>query len=349
MIVVVLACRNKPLARQCLAQIRAAPAVRGVNYELITRGGLAPPTARRIQQDPAIQPLCVRVCVCCCVLCAVCCVLCVKTSGQFSSSDLHLDRSSRYTPLSIYVVPRGVVPGLPRAGRPPRLSAGMVAATAADGTKIPNHRAAKTVYVMRSRDPANTSLNASTSLLGESTGVVKKKVMLARRMPPGATITLTDAADVSVTAPDGFDEAVDAIPQTLVSPTREPKSNPMTGDTLERSVLGAASEFDALMKSRRAGLDTSADFEEELSQAEGLGDTLLEDYRLKQELAREVEEALRAEKQELDLRAAAAREQDVGQRVHKPLIHEVMAEQKESNALQLWEARTREWERFKKR
>lgn len=225
----------------------------------------------------------------------------------------------------------------------------MVAATAADGTKIPNHRAAKTVYVMRSRDPANTSLNASTSLLGESTGVVKKKVMLARRMPPGATITLTDAADVSVTAPDGFDEAVDAIPQTLVSPTREPKSNPMTGDTLERSVLGAASEFDALMKSRRAGLDTSADFEEELSQAEGLGDTLLEDYRLKQELAREVEEALRAEKQELDLRAAAAREQDVGQRVRKPLIHEVMAEQKESNALQLWEARTREWERFKKR
>eukprot|EP01044_Picomonas_judraskeda_P039120 COSAG03_NODE_18594_length_352_cov_0.561265_1_plen_88_part_10 len=87
--------------------------------------------------------------------------------------------------------------------------------------------------------------------------------MLARKLPPGGSIKLTEAP-VKVTAPDGYAEPVITVPQSMISPSKVPRAT-ATGETLERSVLGSAPEYDAMMASKRAGLDTSADFEEELS------------------------------------------------------------------------------------
>ncbi len=196
-------------------------------------------------------------------------------------------------------------------------------------------------------------------------GVGFAQVMLARKLPPGGSIKLTETP-VKVTAPDGYEEPVITVPQSMMSPakvTNAPqvgRSHPLriltsrlvgseqvprataTGETLERSVLGSAPEYDAMMASKRAGLDTSADFEEELSAAEG--DSLLEDYRMRQDQAREAESQLRLLKDEKVMRHNHAA---VGKR--KVLIHEQMAKGKETRALAKWEKQSRDWERFKVR
>ena len=206
---------------------------------------------------------------------------------------------------------------------------------------VPNNRAARTVYVMRSTGAGSEpgGGGSSGSPLNTDSGTHKRKVLLARKLPAGGTIHLTETP-VSVTAPDGYDEELKTVPQSMMSPARMPRANVATGETVERSVLGSAPEYDALMASKRAGLDTSADFEEELSAAEG--DSLLEDYRLKQDQAREAEAELRQRKDEQrQARTFGAKP--------KSLIHEQMAKGKETRALAKWDRQVRDWERFKVR
>ena len=197
-------------------------------------------------------------------------------------------------------------------------------------------RGPRTVYVMRSSSGASNSAARD----GETERQRERKVMLARKLPPGGSIKLTEAP-VKVTAPDGYAEPVITVPQSMISPSKVPRAT-ATGETLERSVLGSAPEYDAMMASKRAGLDTSADFEEELSAAEG--DSLLDDYRMRQDQAREAESQLRLLKDEKVMRHNHAA---VGKR--KLLIHEQMAKGKETRALAKWERQSHEWERFKVR
>ena len=203
-------------------------------------------------------------------------------------------------------------------------------------TQMGGTRGPRTVYVMRSSSGASNSAARD----GETERQRERKVMLARKLPPGGSIKLTEAP-VKVTAPDGYAEPVITVPQSMISPSKVPRAT-ATGETLERSVLGSAPEYDAMMASKRAGLDTSADFEEELSAAEG--DSLLDDYRMRQDQAREAESQLRLLKDEKVMRHNHAA---VGKR--KLLIHEQMAKGKETRALAKWERQSHEWERFKVR
>ena len=200
-------------------------------------------------------------------------------------------------------------------------------------------RGPRTVYVMRANSSGSEAAEGVRSG-GLDSSQAKRTVMLARKLPPGGSISLTETP-VKVTAPDGYAEPVITVPQSMMSPTKTPRAA-ATGETLERSVLGSAPEYDALMASKRAGLDTSADFEEELSAAEG--DSLLDDYRVRQDEAREAEQQLRLLKDEKVMRHNLAA---VGKR--KMLIHEQMAKGKETRALVKWEKHSREWERFKVR
>jgi hypothetical protein len=195
-------------------------------------------------------------------------------------------------------------------------------------------RAARTVYVRRAQTAAGDEPEALIS--GASP---KKKVLLARRLGAGETIDLVDTP-AKISAPDPYEEALRTVPQSFLSPTKGPRTDPEPGSTVEHTVLGSAAEFDRLQASRQQGLDTSADFEEELSAAEG--ESLLCEYREKQEVAREKEAELQMLKnskvQDHNARAVSKR---------KGLIHEEMAKGKQERALAKWDRQQNEWETFK--
>ena len=209
-------------------------------------------------------------------------------------------------------------------------------------------RAVKTVYVRRAAQPPPADRFAGGSQpslfagVGDTTaGGGQKKVILARRLGAGDTIKLVDTP-AKVSAPDPFEEALETVPQSMVSPSKGPKTDPRSGATMEHSVLGSAAEFDAMITSKNAGLDTSADFEEELSAAEG--ESLLAEYREKQDLARTKESELQQLK---DSKTQQFNSGEVSKR--KALIHEKMAMGKQERALAKWEKQCAVWDTFKLR
>ena len=79
-------------------------------------------------------------------------------------------------------------------------------------------RGPRTVYVMRS-SAAGTDGSGSSEPAMDASQAAKRKVMLARKLPPGGSIKLTETP-VKVTAPDGYEEPVITIPQSMMSPAK---------------------------------------------------------------------------------------------------------------------------------
>ncbi len=115
---------------------------------------------------------------------------------------------------------------------------------------VPNNRAARTVYVMRSTGAGSEPDGGSSgSPLNTDSGTHKRKVLLARKLPAGGTIHLTETP-VSVTAPDGYDEELKTVPQSMMSPARMPRANVATG---EQKGFAVAARADVPPVRRQAG------------------------------------------------------------------------------------------------